>query len=103
MCVGLCERESLNAAIKQSSARSLSNNLYEEKHDNHVNCFAISLILINLILNISLLPRYVDYIGLMSYDFNGAWDSVTGLNAPLYSARGVSQQQAQRTVVSLLL
>ncbi|XP_050100084.1 acidic mammalian chitinase-like [Anopheles aquasalis] len=30
------------------------------------------------------IARYVDYINLMTYDYNGSWDSYTGHNAPLY-------------------
>lgn len=26
----------------------------------------------------------LDWIGMMTYDFNGAWDDVTGHNSPLY-------------------
>ncbi|XP_035785811.1 probable chitinase 2 [Anopheles albimanus] len=30
------------------------------------------------------IARYVDYINLMAYDYNGSWDKYTGHNAPLY-------------------
>ncbi|XP_055533958.1 acidic mammalian chitinase-like [Wyeomyia smithii] len=31
------------------------------------------------------ISQYLDYINLMTYDFNGAWDAFTGHNAPLFS------------------
>ncbi|XP_055533865.1 acidic mammalian chitinase-like [Wyeomyia smithii] len=31
------------------------------------------------------ISQYLDYINLMTYDYNGAWDAYTGHNAPLYS------------------
>lgn len=33
---------------------------------------------------LSLIQQYVDYIQLMTYDIHGSWDSLTGLNAPLF-------------------
>ena len=27
---------------------------------------------------------YLDYVSVMAYDYYGAWDNVTGINAPLY-------------------
>ncbi|XP_055532350.1 chitinase-3-like protein 1 [Wyeomyia smithii] len=30
------------------------------------------------------ISQHLDYINLMTYDYNGAWDSVTGHNAPLF-------------------
>ncbi|MCH6267061.1 glycosyl hydrolase family 18 protein [Neobacillus citreus] len=33
---------------------------------------------------LNLLQEYVDYIQLMTYDIHGEWDTLTGLNAPLY-------------------
>ncbi len=34
------------------------------------------------------LQKIVDYINVMTYDFQGTWDSTTGLNAPLYKDPG---------------
>lgn len=34
------------------------------------------------------ISKYLDYVGLMAYDFNGAWDTSTGHNAPLYRGTG---------------
>lgn len=28
---------------------------------------------------------YLDYVSVMAYDYYGAWDNVTGINAPLYA------------------
>ncbi|WP_223590750.1 glycoside hydrolase family 18 protein [Neobacillus bataviensis] len=33
---------------------------------------------------LSLLQQYLDYIQLMTYDFHGSWDTLTGMNSPLY-------------------
>lgn len=44
------------------------------------------------------LNKYLDFIHLMSYDYHGKWDNVTGANAPLHSSR----QDDTNTVVSLI-
>ncbi|XP_063834199.1 probable chitinase 2 isoform X2 [Ostrinia nubilalis] len=36
--------------------------------------------------------QYVDYIGVMTYDMHGPWDSVTGHNAPLFRSEGQSAE-----------
>jgi GH18 family chitinase/predicted chitinase len=36
------------------------------------------------------IKKYVDWIGLMSYDYNGAWNPVTGAQAPLFSNDNMS-------------
>jgi chitinase len=33
---------------------------------------------------LNFIHQYVDYIQLMTYDIHGSWDSMTGMNAPLY-------------------
>ncbi|CAH2239666.1 probable chitinase 2 [Pararge aegeria] len=38
--------------------------------------------------NIPAFTQYVDYVNLMTYDMYGAWDSVTGHNAPLHKGQG---------------
>lgn len=34
---------------------------------------------------VAALSNYLDFFNVMTYDFNGAWDTVTGHNSPLYS------------------
>ncbi|XP_058122301.1 acidic mammalian chitinase-like [Anopheles ziemanni] len=41
------------------------------------------------------IARNVDYILLMTYDYNGSWDAYTGHNAPLYSGSSDSEFQKQ--------
>ncbi|KAH9504021.1 hypothetical protein Btru_067551 [Bulinus truncatus] len=39
--------------------------------------------------NVTALNQFVDIVNVMSYDYHGTWESVTGLNAPLYSNDGL--------------
>jgi chitinase len=39
-------------------------------------------------LELDQIAQYLDWITLMTYDFHGAWDDVTGLHSPLYAASG---------------
>lgn len=41
------------------------------------------------------LSKYLDYIHVMTYDFHGSYDGVTGQNAPLY-ASSVDTTAAQK-------
>ncbi|XP_026674562.1 probable chitinase 2 [Ceratina calcarata] len=40
----------------------------------------------------------VDFINLMTYDLNGSWNSVTGINAPLYASSNEHGDQANLNV-----
>ncbi|XP_008556588.2 acidic mammalian chitinase-like [Microplitis demolitor] len=51
--------------------------------------------------DIAEMSKYLDFINLMAYDFHGAWEPTTGLNAPLhaaasdsYEARGLNSEAA---------
>ena len=45
----------------------------------------------------------MDFINLMSYDFHGSWDSVTGHHAPLYQSAADAGSDAYLNVVSVLV
>ena len=38
--------------------------------------------------DVPVLAQYLDYLNIMSYDFHGSWESVTGHNSPLFSCHG---------------
>ncbi len=44
------------------------------------------------------LSNFLDFINVMAYDFHGAWEHVTGHNAPLYPKASDSQQDRDFTV-----
>lgn len=33
----------------------------------------------------------MDYVSVMTYDYHGKWDSVTGINSPLYKSHSESE------------
>lgn len=51
--------------------------------------------------NLNFCGRYLDFIGLMSYDLNGAWDPTTGHNAPLHGRQAETGEKAYLNVVSV--
>ncbi|CAG2169598.1 unnamed protein product, partial [Oppiella nova] len=48
--------------------------------------------------NVKELSQLFDFINLMTYDFNGGWDSRTAHNAPLYPWANANEQDTQFTV-----
>jgi chitinase len=51
------------------------------------------------------LQQYVDYVGIMSYDIHGTWETKTGFNAPLYKDpnSGISWETSVHDSVQLYL
>ncbi|XP_065572710.1 probable endochitinase [Artemia franciscana] len=39
------------------------------------------------------ISKYLDFINLMTYDFHGGWETITGMNAPLYPQEGDATEQ----------
>ncbi|CAF0746969.1 unnamed protein product [Rotaria sp. Silwood1] len=38
--------------------------------------------------------HYLDYVSVMTYDYHGAWDNVTGINAPLYGKNSLEEDDS---------
>lgn len=51
--------------------------------------------------HISQVSKYVHFINLMTYDFNGSWNRFTGINAPLYASATNTGVQAKLNVVGI--
>ncbi|MDQ0971401.1 chitinase [Neobacillus niacini] len=54
---------------------------------------------------LNLIHQYVDYIQLMTYDIHGSWESMTGMNAPLYRdpESGFSWEWSVQDTINLYL
>ncbi|XP_018377441.1 PREDICTED: probable chitinase 2, partial [Trachymyrmex cornetzi] len=50
--------------------------------------------------NIMEMSKYLDFINVMTYDLHGAWESITGHNAPLYSRKNEFGNDLKLNVVS---
>ncbi|XP_011310399.1 acidic mammalian chitinase [Fopius arisanus] len=48
--------------------------------------------------NIPEICKYLDFVNIMAYDLHGAWESVTGINAPLRAASSDTTQNKKLTV-----
>ena len=46
-------------------------------------------------------PRELDFINLMSYDLNGAWNNVTGHNSPLFPRHGEDVEESRLNMVGV--
>lgn len=46
------------------------------------------------------LIRYLDFINVMTYDFHGTWEEVTGHNSPLFKRANDTGDKAQLNTVS---
>lgn len=46
------------------------------------------------------LIRYLDFINVMTYDFHGSWEGVTGHNSPLFKGANDTGDKAQLNTVS---
>lgn len=44
--------------------------------------------------------RYLDFINVMTYDFHGTWESVTGHNSPLYKGSHETEDNVYLNTVS---
>ncbi|KAK2178238.1 hypothetical protein NP493_552g01047 [Ridgeia piscesae] len=42
--------------------------------------------------------RLLDFVNLLTYDFHGTWEDLTGINAPLLPRRGESKEDRERNV-----
>lgn len=51
--------------------------------------------------DIAEISKHLDIINILSYDYHGAWENFTGLNAPLYHGSSDIGQNREWTVVSL--
>lgn len=51
--------------------------------------------------DIPAMSKYLHFINVMAYDLHGAWEKVTGLNAPLYKRKGESENDLKLNVVSV--
>ncbi|XP_013106880.1 chitinase-3-like protein 1 [Stomoxys calcitrans] len=49
----------------------------------------------NLSYDIPEMMKYLDFVNVMAYDLHGPWDSVVGINAPLYSGRLDTSKRAK--------
>jgi len=52
--------------------------------------------------DIPAMSKYLHFINIMAYDLHGAWEKVTGHNAPLYPRKGESGNDLKLNVVSIL-
>lgn len=53
--------------------------------------------------DIAEMNQYVDYFNLMSYDFHGNWENVTGLNSPLFAQTKETERSLNSNVVNTLV
>lgn len=51
---------------------------------------------------IAKIAKYLDFINIMTYDYNGSWNSYAGMNAPLYASSKDDSYQRTLNVVGII-
>lgn len=54
----------------------------------------------SLSFDIPAMSKYLHFINIMAYDLHGAWEKITGHNAPLYQRKGETGNELKLNVVS---